>query len=217
VLAMNRVLRVRSRFVSAICLKVERGDVAGAVVDEALGDPAGSLHEARDLFARGEEDVIPGGRKLSVADAEALDAAHSSACPVACVVAAREFRSAIAGVVRAGQDPPPTGGNARELPEQVATLPLPSEEAEVVPEQQDRVEALACADRALERSQPRVGEPRCRATSTASGETSIPTTSCLRLWRCRPTRPAPPRSSTLSRTNLIARRSCDHHDRNGAR
>jgi len=92
VLAMNRVLRVRSRFVSAICLKVERGDVAGAVVDEAVGDPAGSLHEARDLFARGEGDVMPGGRKLSVADAEALDAAHSSACPVACVVAAREFR-----------------------------------------------------------------------------------------------------------------------------
>jgi hypothetical protein len=42
---------------------------------------------------------------------------------------------------------------------EVATLSLPSEEAEVVPEQQDRVEALACADRALERSQPRVGEP----------------------------------------------------------
>ena len=39
--------------------------------------------------------------------------------------------------------------------------------------------------------------PRCCATSTASGETSIPTTSCPRLCRCRPTRPAPqPTSST---------------------
>jgi hypothetical protein len=41
----------------------------------------------------------------------------------------------------------------------VATRPLAGEEAEVVPEQQDRVEALNGADGAVERSQPCVGEP----------------------------------------------------------
>jgi hypothetical protein len=74
-LAMNRVHRVHSRFrLSQVALEVEHGDVAGAVVDEAACDPAGSLNKPRGFFARGEEDVIPGGRVLSVADAEPLDA-----------------------------------------------------------------------------------------------------------------------------------------------
>ena len=71
---------------------------------------------------------------------------------------------------------------ARQPPEQAPTLTLAAEEAEVVPEQQDRVEALAGLEGAVEGSQPRAaGQPRSRATSTASGDTSIPTTSWPRL------------------------------------
>ena len=99
-----------------LCVKVEHGDVACAVVDEAAGDPAGSFHEARDLFARCEEDVILGGRVLSVADADPLNAAHPSARPVACVVAAREFGGTVVWVVGAGQDSPSIGGSAGQLP-----------------------------------------------------------------------------------------------------
>ncbi len=73
-------------------------------------------------------------------------------------------------------------------------MPLPGEQTEVVPEQQDRVEALAGTDGAVERSQARVGEP--------------PLPRNLDSKRRRRSRP---------RTNLIARRSCDHHDRNGAK
>jgi GNAT superfamily N-acetyltransferase len=39
---------------SQSCVNVEHCDVAGAVVDEAAGDPAGSFHQTRDLFARCE-------------------------------------------------------------------------------------------------------------------------------------------------------------------
>jgi hypothetical protein len=45
-----------------------------------------------------------------------------------------------------------------ELSEHASTLVLAAEEAEVVPEQQDRVEALAGLEGAVEGSQPRVGE-----------------------------------------------------------
>ena len=103
--------------VSGVRCKFEYGDVAGAVVDEAPCHPAGSLREARDLLARSEEDVVPRGRILPVADAEPLDAPHSSARPVACVVAAREFRGTVVWVVGAGQDPPSIGGSAGQLPE----------------------------------------------------------------------------------------------------
>ncbi len=139
--------------------ELEYGDVAGAVVDKPLHDPAGSLREPRHLFARCEEDVVPRGRILPVADTEPLDAAHPSALTVPFVVAAGQFRGTLVGVVGAGQDPPSVGGNTGEFPKQAATLLLAGKEAEVIPEQQDCVEAFIDTDGAVERSEPHIGEP----------------------------------------------------------
>jgi hypothetical protein len=94
-------------------------------------------------------------------------------------------------------------------------LPLPGEQTEVVPEQQDRVEALAGADGAVERSQPRIGEPSLPRNLDGERRDVDPdhlVPSALEVQA-----DAQPRSSTRPRTNLIARRSCAHHDRNGAR
>jgi hypothetical protein len=60
--------------------------------------------------------------------------------------------------------------------------------------------------------------PRLRETSTASGERSIPTTSCPRLCSSSATRPAPqPTSSTRPRARRIACRSAFGQRRNGAK
>ena len=69
----------------------------------------------------------------------------------------------------------------RELPEQQSPLTLATEEAEVVLEQQDRVEALTGLEGAVEGSQSRDGQAAPHAISTARGDTSIPTTSWPRL------------------------------------
>jgi hypothetical protein len=62
-----------------ICVELEHGDIAGALVDEAACDPTGLLYKVRDFFPRREENVIPRSRVLSVANPEALYAAHLSA------------------------------------------------------------------------------------------------------------------------------------------
>ena len=75
------------------------------------------------------------------------------------MVPASQFRGALVGIIGPGQDPSAVGGDTGELPKQAATLLLAGKDAEVVPEQQDRVEALADLDGAIERSEPHVGEP----------------------------------------------------------
>jgi hypothetical protein len=110
------------------------------------------------------------------------------------------------------------GGDRGELLKQAATLPLAGKEAEVAPEQQDRVEALVTAEGVVERSEPTSARPAAAQSERPAGRRRSRPPRVRGSRRCRPTRPAPqPRSSTRPRTNLIARRSCDHHDRNGAR
>jgi hypothetical protein len=144
---------------SVVMCKLEYCNVAGAVVDEPTRDPAGSVREPRHLFARCEEDVVPRGRVLAVAETDPLEAAHPSALTVPCVVVPSQFRGALVGIVGAGQDPPSVGGDTGQLPKQAATLLLAGKKAEVIPEQQDGVEALVDTDGAIERSEPHVAEP----------------------------------------------------------
>jgi hypothetical protein len=61
--------------------------------------------------------------------------------------------------VGARQDPASVGCGPGELAEQAAALLLAGQEAEVVPEEQDRVEALVRRYGAIERSEPDIGEP----------------------------------------------------------
>ena len=75
------------------------------------------------------------------------------------MVAPCELRGPVVGVVGAGEDPPSFGDSTGELLQQAPALLFPCEQAEVVPEEQNRVEAFVRAQGGVQRSEPHVHEP----------------------------------------------------------